>query len=194
MSPVNVAPLRRFVEEMAALVDNCYSESELVAAGSECLGELVSVDGWLPDEFAAPGTEYRQYLLHCDSRERFSVVSFVWGPGQCTPIHNHGTWGLIGILRGAELSERFTASAACPPEPVAAESTLNQGAVDAVSPSIGDVHRVRNAFDDRVSVSVHVYGTNIGRHQRLSFREDGTAVPFVSGYSNERLPNIWSQR
>ncbi len=34
------------------------------------------------------------------SRERFCVVSFVWGPDQATPIHNHTVWGLVGVLRG----------------------------------------------------------------------------------------------
>ena len=32
---------------------------------------------------------YQQHLLHCDPLERFSVVSFVWGPGQKTPVHDH---------------------------------------------------------------------------------------------------------
>jgi predicted metal-dependent enzyme (double-stranded beta helix superfamily) len=35
------------------------------------------------------------------------VVSFVWAPGQGTPIHDHRVWGLVGVLRGAETSERF---------------------------------------------------------------------------------------
>ena len=35
------------------------------------------------------------------------MVSFVWGPGQQSPIHNHTVWGLIGVLRGAELCEEF---------------------------------------------------------------------------------------
>ena len=30
------------------------------------------------------------------------MVSFVWGPGQKTPIHDHTVWGLVGMLRGAE--------------------------------------------------------------------------------------------
>ena len=63
----------------------------------------MSHDDWLPEEFAAPSPEsYRQYLLHCDPLERFSVVSFVWMPGHRTPIHDHTVWGLVGVMRGEE--------------------------------------------------------------------------------------------
>jgi predicted metal-dependent enzyme (double-stranded beta helix superfamily) len=67
---------------------------------------------------------------------------------------------------------------------------LAQGEVDVVSPSLGDIHRVCNAHDDRVSISVHVYGGNIGGIQR-SVYSDGQRRPFVSGYANKRLPNFW---
>ncbi len=66
---------------------------------------MIRHDDWLPAAYAAPDpARYRQYLLHCDSAERFSIVSFVWGPGQLTPIHDHTVWGLVGVLRGAEIS------------------------------------------------------------------------------------------
>ena len=76
--------------------------------GEELLADLVTHDDWLPDEFALPSVEsYRQYLLYCDPLERFSVVSFVWGPGQKTPVHDHTVWGLVGVMRGAELCEEY---------------------------------------------------------------------------------------
>lgn len=71
--------------------------------GGGLLKKLVSRDTWLPETHAQPEpTQYQQFMLHADSTERFSVVSFVWGPGQATPIQNHTVWGLIGMLRGAE--------------------------------------------------------------------------------------------
>ena len=50
---------------------------------------------------------------------------------------------------------------------------------------------VRNAFDDRVSISIHVYGANIGGVSRHVFTPDGQTKPFISGYSNTVLPNLW---
>ena len=56
-----------------------------------------------------------------------------------------------------------------------------------MSPAIGDVHRVWNAFDDRVSISIHVYGADIGTVQRHVFPVGGgPSKPFVSGYANAR--------
>jgi predicted metal-dependent enzyme (double-stranded beta helix superfamily) len=50
---------------------------------------------------------------------------------------------------------------------------------------------VANAFQDRVSISIHVYGGNIGAVERAIYDGEGRAKPFVSGYANERLPNFW---
>jgi photoactive yellow protein len=67
------------------------------------------------------------------------------------------------------------------------------GDVEAVSPAIGDVHRVRNALSDATSVSIHVYGANIGAVRRSVYTEAGERKPFVSGYSGAWLPNLWDR-
>ena len=96
--------LRGFVHGMTRLADAGADERRFLDEGAEMLRALVAHDDWLPEECAVPGPTYRQYLLHCDPLERFSVVSFVWGPGQKTPVHNHTVWGLVGMLRGEEVS------------------------------------------------------------------------------------------
>lgn len=60
-----------------------------------------------------------------------------------------------------------------------------------MSPTIGDIHKVSNAFDDRTSISIHVYGANIGAVRRATYDEAGRPKPFISGYSNTLLPNLW---
>ncbi len=55
----------------------------------------------------------------------------------------------------------------------------------------GDIHRVSNALADRVSISIHVYGGNIGAVKRAVYTPEGQQKPFISGYSNRHLPNIW---
>lgn len=183
--------LRRFIAAMTRLVDAAGDEEpRILAEGRALLAGLIARDDCLPDAYARPHpVRYQQYLLHCDPLERFSIVSFVWGPGQRTPIHNHTVWGLIGMLRGAEQAELFDADGLPTPH---SHARLEAGMVDAVSPGIGDIHRVANAFDDRISISIHVYGANIGAVSRQVF-DAATGVPkgFVSGYANETLPNLW---
>ena len=167
----------------------------MLDAGSKLLGDLIKHDDWLPDECTQPHPQfYQQYLLYCDPLERFSVVSFVWGPGQKTPVHDHMVWGMVGMMRGAESCRRFEPSAAGQPMTASETGRLLPGEVDKVSPTIGDIHEVANAYDDRVSISIHVYGANIGAVKRHVFdAATGVDKPFVSGYSSTQMPNFWDR-
>jgi predicted metal-dependent enzyme (double-stranded beta helix superfamily) len=184
--------LRTFISAMAELIEDVPRESDLLSRGGQLLRQLVSHDDWLQDEFTVPDqTRYQQFLLHADSRQRFSVVSFVWGPGQETPIHDHRVWGLIGMLRGAEYSQGFARSADGRLEQEGRPIRLEPGQVETLSPHSNDIHQVSNAFDDQVSISIHVYGANIGAVKRAVYQADGSEKLFISGYSNAFLPNIW---
>jgi 3-mercaptopropionate dioxygenase len=186
--------LRCFLGDLTQLCDEGADERRIRDEGGESLRRLVAADDWLMPEFAEPDRKsYRQYLLYCDPLERFSVVSFVWGPGQKTPVHDHTVWGLIGMLRGAEVSRNYTSDAEGRLLPNGEERLL-PGAVTAVSPEIGDIHLVENALPDRPSISIHAYGANIGAVARHVFiPESGEVKPFVSGYANRMLPNLWDR-
>lgn len=189
-----IAPLREFVGAFGRLLDSAPDEPRILQEGGALLRALVAQDDWLPDAFAQPDpARYQQYLLHADSTERFSVVSFVWGPGQATPVHDHTVWGLIGMLRGAEYSQGYAQGRDGRARPHGDAVRLDTGAVEAVSPRIGDLHRVHNAHADRVSISIHVYGANIGAVRRHTYPAEGGRKPFVSGYSNTLLPNLWDR-
>lgn len=173
-----------FVRRLGALVDAETDDDRLRERGTALLRELVAHDDWLAEHDARPDPQrYRQNLLHLDPARRFSVVAFVWGPGQETPIHDHTVWGLIGMLRGAETSQGYRFAGATAMREDGPPTRIEPGQVEAVGPRIGDVHRVRNAFDDRVSISIHVYGGDIGAIERAIYFEDGSRRPFVSGYS-----------
>ncbi len=192
----NTARFRHFVAEFTQLAEkNSGNEKTMLDAGSKLLGELIANDDWLPDECAQPHPQYyQQYLLYCDPLERFSVVSFVWGPGQKTPVHDHMVWGMVGIMRGAESCRRFQHAAVGKPMTASETERLLPGQVDRVSPTVGDVHEVANVYDDRVSISIHVYGANIGAVKRHVFDPaTGADKPFVSGYSSPTMPNFWDR-
>lgn len=186
--------LRNFVVAIGNLVENAAGEPEILSEGSRLLKDLIAVDDWLPARYAeASAKGYQQYLLHADSLERFSVVSFVWGPGQKSPIHDHTVWGIVGVLRGAELEQSYSRASDGRFIEQGSPERLEQGGVTAVSPAIGDYHRVSNAYDNRPSVSIHVYGANIGAIRRSVYELNGSSKTFVSGYSNTELPNLWDR-
>lgn len=179
------ARLRRFIDGLETLLEQGAGEPRIVGQGGALLRELVAHDDWLPSEAAEPDPQfYRQFLLYRDPAARFSVVSFVWGPGQSTPIHNHTVWGLIGLLRGAEIAQDYRRAGDGTLEAVGEPHRLEAGSVTAVSPTLGDIHQVANAFADQVSIGVHVYGADIGAVDRSVFTTDGGVKPFRSGYAN----------
>jgi len=186
----NIGRLRGFVQDMTRAVErHGADEARMLDEGETLLRALVLQDDWLPEAFAAPAPEsYRQYLLHCDPLERFSVVSFVWMPGHRTPIHDHTVWGLVGVMRGEELCEEYSATIQ-----KTGSHRSKPGDVDRVSPRIGDIHVVSNPGDD-VAVSVHVYGANIGAVRRHTYdAATGLRRDFVSGYQNQTIPNLWDR-
>lgn len=188
---VGIARFRDFVIALTRMAEDDVPEARWLGEGKALLAELIRRDDWLPESCAAAGPTYRQYLLHCDPLERFSVVSFVWGPGQRTPVHNHTVWGLVGMLRGEEISKEILPGA---PMRRGRVDHLRPGEVVAVSPNLSDIHVVENALPDRSSVSIHVYGANIGAVSRSVFDpETGAERRFVSGYSNPALPNLWDR-
>lgn len=164
------------------------NEKRVLREGSALLRALVASDDWLPSEYAQPDAlRYQQYLLHADADGRFSIVSFVWGPGQSTPVHDHTVWGLIGMLRGGERSERFVSTGMKGAMRSVGETILRPGDVEMLSPVDGDIHRVANVHDDRVSISIHVYGADIGKVRRHVYDPaTGATREFVSGYANVR--------
>jgi 3-mercaptopropionate dioxygenase len=179
-----------FLSMMDAIVSRASNESTILDAGEAALRSLVAHDDWLPVQFTRSNADkYQQYLLYLDPAARYSVQSFVWAPGQGTPIHNHTVWGLVGVMRGAEQCEEFSS-------PILTDGAamtcthrhrLECGQVDRVSPTLGDWHAVSNAMTDQSSVSIHVYGADIGRVTRRVFDPvTQTIKPFVSGYSNDQ--------
>ena len=181
--------LEAFIRAIDTLLDRTADEREILVEARAHLARLVRTDDWLPERYAQPDpSRYRQYLLYRDPNARFSVVSFVWGPGQATPIHNHTVWGLVGMLRGAEIAERYEPYGG--PLRLVGSDRLEAGDVDAVSPGIGDLHRVSNALADGISISIHVYGADIGAVERATYDIAGTPKPFVSGYADAPVPRL----
>lgn len=182
MSTTAAPSFTHFVNELDALVSSGMPEPETLDAVRTLLAPLLADDSWLPASHqVSVAGQYRQYPLWVDPLGRFSVVSFVWGEGASTPVHDHTVWGVIGMLRGAERCDE------CGFDRGEFRHmhghVLHPGDIDVVSPTVGDIHRVSNALADAPSISIHVYGGDIGRIERHVFDEAGNTRPFVSGYS-----------
>ena len=112
-----------------------------------------------PEQLLGDPSGYQTHLVHAEPDGSFSVVVMVWRPGQTTPIHDHLTWCVTGVMQGAEYEEIFALRGNH--LKAVARNQNPVGTVSGFAPP-GDIHQVRNSGAG-VAVSMHVYGTDITR-------------------------------
>jgi predicted metal-dependent enzyme (double-stranded beta helix superfamily) len=104
---------------------------------------------------------YVCHVLHTEPDGSFSVTALVWRPGQLTPIHDHVTWCVFGVLQGCEYEELYVRGEDGTFLAQVGSSANQVGEVSGFAPP-GDIHRVRN-HGGGVAISLHVYGADINR-------------------------------
>jgi 3-mercaptopropionate dioxygenase len=118
-------------------------------------------DVQLPDCVHEPIVDhYARRELYRSARHGYSVVAMTWGPGQGTPVHDHsGLWCVEGVWDGQleitqyELLERdgerfrFRAAGGMQAGPGSAGSLIPPH----------EYHSIRNASEDAVAISLHIY-------------------------------------
>jgi 3-mercaptopropionate dioxygenase len=104
---------------------------------------------------------YKSEVLHAEPDGSFSIVALVWLPGQVTPIHDHVTWCVFGVIQGTECEELFELDRQRTSLVEAGHRVNMTGEVSGFAPP-GDIHRVRNA-GDLTAISLHIYGTDVSR-------------------------------
>ncbi len=139
-------------------------QKEIVAKVAPLVEVLLESKDFLPAEYRVPLSHkaYSKYLLYKAEDDSFIVVAMVWRPGATTPIHDHQTWGVIGVLQGREEETRY--------DKIDDGSVLGHAEIrKAASISHGpgevsvcclpqyDIHSVKN-IGDEVAISIHTYG------------------------------------
>src|SRR5262245_8516775 len=111
----------------------------------ELKGHLPTGDVLSAEQRAGDPSRYRSHVLHVEPDGNFSIVALVWRPGQVTPIHDHVTWCVFGVVRGIEHEELFTLDEADGCLVEAGSSTSEAGEVRS------EERRVGNEYRDTVS-------------------------------------------
>jgi predicted metal-dependent enzyme (double-stranded beta helix superfamily) len=99
--------LEEFLAETRAAVAHSGEPADCVEAVAPLLHRLIngSRDFLKPEHFRPEPNHYARNAIHIDEADGLSLYSLVWTPGQWTPVHDHGTWGVVGVVRGV-LEER----------------------------------------------------------------------------------------
>jgi predicted metal-dependent enzyme (double-stranded beta helix superfamily) len=115
----------------------------------------------LPESFrqSRPDT-YARRLLHRDPRGRYTAIVMTWGPGQGTPVHDHGgLWCVEGVIEGQIAVTQYDITPHGDEFALAARETILAGMGTAgrlIPPT--DHHVISNALPDTPSLTLHVYG------------------------------------
>lgn len=154
-----------FLERMDALVAVKDDPHVIADETGAILAELLEHPEFLESRFREPAPRhYRQHLVHVHPQGSYSVVSLVWKPGQATPIHDHRCWCVVGVLQGQERETRYHLYRRDGADFLVrdGERVYAPGQVCRLVPPDEDIHRVANAGAEGLSISIHVYGTDIG--------------------------------
>jgi 3-mercaptopropionate dioxygenase len=165
----SLGPIPTAAHELAALTTavrvevgkraNWRDTAQLVASALE--RHLPSPSILTSEQRTGDPETYKSEVLHSEPDGGFSIVALVWLPGQVTPIHDHVTWCVFGVIQGMECEELFELNQRRTCLVEAGHRVNRTGEVSGFAPP-GDIHRVRNA-GDVTAISIHIYGTDVAR-------------------------------
>jgi predicted metal-dependent enzyme (double-stranded beta helix superfamily) len=155
----SISPLVNAIRSVVRAGADGRRAAELVAAELE--RHLPTPEALTPEQRTGDPARYVSHVLHSEPDGSFSIVALTWRPGQVTPIHDHLTWCVFGVIQGVEYEELYALDEdrGCLVEVGAAANPT--GDISGFAPP-GDIHRVRNIGDD-TAISIHVYGTDVSR-------------------------------
>jgi predicted metal-dependent enzyme (double-stranded beta helix superfamily) len=141
----------------------------------------------LPDRFKTPRPDcYARRLLYEDPAERYTAVVMTWGPGQGTPVHDHGgLWCVEGVVEGEMQVTQYDVRAdgeVFTVTPTGSPLSAGVGTAGRLIPPT-DYHVLANGQADAVSVTLHVYGGDLSGCRIFTPRTDGRYVQSVRALS-----------
>lgn len=177
-----------FTRDAETIVRSYPSESDVLRRLRPLMERLVTTpDSVSPEAFAPRKDRFANHLIYRPRDSVFSVMGGNWLSGQTTPIHDHLTWAVVGVYDGEERESIYKRTDDGSNQKVARlelvrERTNQKGHVTVLGKT--GIHRIDN-ISDRPSLSIHMYGLDIGTTERHSYNPvTGEISKFVSGYCN----------
>jgi 3-mercaptopropionate dioxygenase len=158
--------LQRFIAEAAARSRQQADPADCVLALAPLMLELIEQAGTFlqPQHYRSSAAGYTRNLVYDAPDASLSLYAIVWLPGQWTPVHDHGSWGVVGVVEGV-LEERSYVRLS--PDRGADEGIdlarggtvlLSHGAVTSFVPNPDHIHVTGVPAERPRAVSLHLYG------------------------------------
>jgi predicted metal-dependent enzyme (double-stranded beta helix superfamily) len=165
--------LTQYVQDLRRIGDESSDENGIFQQLGPLAKRLATDRSWLEDRFFKPDEEtgFSAYLLHEEDDHSLAVFAVSWVPGMGVGPHDHGTWAVVAGVEGVERNIRYKRQDDRS-DPEHAELDIKEEADaapgDLVCIKKGGIHAVRND-SDKVTVSLHTYGTHINHTNRFQF-------------------------
>ena len=160
------AVVDRFISRAVACARERPKPADCVLAIAPLMLELLEGASTFlePRHYRSDPAHYARNLVYAAPDKSLSLYAIVWLPGQWTPIHDHGSWGVVGILEGV-LEERSYVRLS--PDRDADHDIelarggvvlLGRGAVTSFVPNPDHIHVTGVPAERARAVSLHLYG------------------------------------
>lgn len=158
--------LDAFIAQAAARSREQPEPADSVLALAPLMLDLIDRAGTFlkPEHYRSNAAGYTRNLIYDAPDRSLSLYAIVWLPGQWTPVHDHGSWGVVGVVEGV-LEERSYVRLS--PDRGADEGIelvrggivlLGRGAVTSFVPNPDHIHVTGVPAERTRAVSLHLYG------------------------------------
>jgi predicted metal-dependent enzyme (double-stranded beta helix superfamily) len=163
---MNAPALEKFIAQADRSSRRSPEPADCVQALAPLMQELVENAATFLEarHYRGDPDHYARNLVYDAPDASLSLYTLVWLPGQWTPVHDHGSWGVVGVLEGV-LEERSYVRLT--PDRGADEGIrlarggvilLARGAVTSFVPNPDHIHVTGVPAERPRAVSLHLYG------------------------------------
>ena len=137
-----------------------------------------------------------------DEKAGLSLYTLVWNPGQWTPVHDHGTWGVVGIIEGrldeqsylrvdpGQANDQANVQASGQDDNIDLQRSslvlLSPGSISTFVPNPDHIHRTGCAENGSRCVSLHLYGRAMNSFYAYNV-DEGTRALIEVAHKKTRL-------
>lgn len=152
--------LYRFLTELEDVLNGVKDESSRLPEIRMLVRRLIVNSYWVQSQYLEPNlkTGHSVSILYDELGFPLTVQTVTFVPGTRSTIHNHGTWGVVAVLKGEEKNTFWRRT----PSPdfvdkIAPTGEINLSAGDIVSLTPDAIHSVE-AVGEEPTVTFNVYG------------------------------------
>ena len=158
--PAEPYRLYRFLTDLEDILLNIPDDRDRLKAIMPLVRHLLTTSYWLQMEYdqPSPKTGWSVKTLYREPEYPLTVQMVAWKPGTTSPIHNHGTWGIVALIDGTE-KNRFWKRSPTAEFPdkleLVGEQILQPGEIIGFLP--GAIHSVES-MGNEPTISFNIYG------------------------------------